>query len=161
MKFYGYLRLAGEWSVRERRGLMRCATGWEIVEGTGVGGGAGVGRVAGRDSGSTLGSGATLESGSTNGSAVTLCGVTTLGVGRGSWYWTVKASMRQDGEGGQLGVGGVRVVDVFQLDKISRSLEMAESCSWWMAAGASKMAQERKLIACTMRSDRDTVGWVR
>ena len=52
-------------------------------------------------------------------------------------------------------------MDVFQLEKISWSLEMAESCSWWMASGASEMAQDRKLRACRMRLDGDTVGWVR
>ena len=68
--------------------------------------------------------------------------------------------MSRDGSGERSGVGGVRVVDVFQLEKISWRLDMAESCSWWMASGASEMAQERKLKSCTMRSDGDTVGWV-
>ena len=107
-----------------------------------------------RGSGDTLGSGATL------GIGATLGGGTTLGSGGGSWYWTDKASMGRTGSGTRLGVGGVRVVDVFQLEKISRSLDMAESCSWWMASGASEMAQERNLRACKMRSDGDTVGWV-
>ena len=51
---------------------------WEITEGTGVGGIAGVVRVAGRYIWSTLGSGATLVSGATNGSRVTLYGGTTI-----------------------------------------------------------------------------------
>ena len=69
--------------------------------------------------------------------------------------------MSQAGAGERSGVGGVRFLDVFQLEKILRSLDMAESCSWWMASGASEIAQERKLRAFTMISDGDTVGWVR
>ena len=69
--------------------------------------------------------------------------------------------MSQSGSGEQSWVGGVRVMDAFQLENISRSLDMAESCSWWMALGASDMAQERQLRSCTMQSDGDTVGWVR
>ena len=69
--------------------------------------------------------------------------------------------MRRSGAGTRLGVGGVRVVDVLKLEDISWSLDMAESCSWWMASGASEMAQERKLRACKMQSDGDKVGWVR
>ena len=52
--------------------------------------------------------------------------------------------MDQDGAGERSGVGGGIVLDVLQLEKISWSLEMAESCSWWMASGAFEMAQERK-----------------
>ena len=53
------------------------------------------------------------------------------------------------------------VVDVIQLDKRSQSLEMYKSCLWWAALGASLMAQDRKLSAWNMRSEGDTVCWVR
>ena len=87
MKSGGYLRIEAEWAVRERQDLVRCATGWEREEETGVGGDTGMGRIARRESGSTLGGGATLGigatlgSGATIGSGVTLGGGTTLGSG--------------------------------------------------------------------------------
>ena len=56
--------------------------------------------------------------------------------------------------------GGVMVGLGIQLEKISRSFEMAVSCSWWMAAGASLIAQERKLRVWTMRSPSLNVGLV-
>ena len=52
-------------------------------------------------------------------------------------------------------------MDVFQLEKISQSLDMAESFSWWMTSGASEMEHERKFRACTMRLNGDIVVWVR
>ena len=48
-----------------------------------------------------------------------------------------------------------------QLVKISRSFEMAVSCSWWMEAGASLIAKERKLRTWMMRWPLLTVGVVR
>ena len=57
------------------------------------------------------------------------------------------------------GVGGDRVVDGIELEKRSRSLKMAESCSWWTEVGISFISYDRKLIAWTMRSEEDTVGW--
>ena len=69
--------------------------------------------------------------------------------------------MSRAGSGTLSGVVRVRVVDVLQLEKISWRLDMAESCSWWLDSGASEMEQEKKLRACTMQSDGDTVGWVR
>ena len=56
------------------------------------------------------------------------------------------------------GAGGVAAGVGIQLLKMSRSFEMAVSCSWWIVAGASLIAQERKLSACTMRSPSLTVG---
>ena len=57
--------------------------------------------------------------------------------------------------------GGVMVGLRIQLVKMSRSFEMAVSCSWWMAVGASLIAQERKLRVWRMRSPSLTVGVVR
>ena len=57
--------------------------------------------------------------------------------------------------------GGVMVGLGIQLEKMSRSFEMAVSCLWLMAAGASLVAQERKLRAWTMRLPFLTVGVVR
>ena len=56
--------------------------------------------------------------------------------------------------------GGVMVGLGIQLVKMSRRFEMAVSCSWWVAAGVSLIAQERKLRAWTMRSTSLTVGVV-
>ena len=50
------------------------------------------------------------------------------------------------GETGDV-AGGVMVGLGIQLEKMSRIFEMVVSCSWWMAAGASLIAQERKLRA--------------
>ena len=81
MKSGGYLRIEAEWAVRERQDLVRCATGWERAEGTGIRGDTGVGRIAGRDSGSPLGSGSTLGSGDAIRSGATLRSGITLGSG--------------------------------------------------------------------------------
>ena len=62
------------------------------------------------------------------------------------------------GEG--LGGGMVAVLGT-QFVKRSRSFAIAVSCSWWMVAGASFTAHERKFKAWTMRSPSVTVGWVR
>ena len=59
------------------------------------------------------------------------------------------------------GVGAYGVVDGNQLEKISRSLEMAKICLWWTEAGPYYMTNGRELSAWTMRSAGDTVGWVR
>ena len=90
--------------------------------------------------GSALGGGFTLGSG------------TTFGGGSGGWIWTGKKVTGRGGDGTGLEVGGDRVVDVIQLEKSSRSLEIAESCSLWTASGVSVMAHDRKLSAWTMRS---------
>ena len=72
MKSDGYLRKSDEWAVRARRDLVRCDTGWEGAEGTGLGADTGVGRIVGHDSRATLGSEATIGSGSTLGVGTTL-----------------------------------------------------------------------------------------
>ena len=129
MKSEGYLRLADEWAVRERRDLLWPATGWEGAVGTGFGEGntivfgAMVGCAAILVNGSTLGGGSTL------GNFTKLGSVTIIGYGRGSWSWTVKSGTGRGRTGTGSGVGGDRVVDVIQLEKISRSLEMTKSCS--------------------------------
>ena len=85
MKSDWYLRLAAEWAVRARLGILRCVTGWERAAGTGIGGDTGMGIIAGRDRGSTLvsgaslGSGTTLDSGAAIGKRDTLGGGITLG----------------------------------------------------------------------------------
>ena len=61
---------------------------------------------------------------------------------------------------GELGRGVIVGVGI-QCVKMSRSFEMVVSCLWWMAAGASLIAQERKWRACTMRLPFLTVGLVR
>ena len=48
MKSDGYLRLAAEWSVKARRDLVWCATGWEGTEGAGLRADTGVGIISGR-----------------------------------------------------------------------------------------------------------------
>ena len=57
--------------------------------------------------------------------------------------------------------GGVMVGLGIQLEKMSRSFEMEVSCLWWMAVGASLVAQERKVRAWMMRLPSLTVGVVR
>ena len=57
--------------------------------------------------------------------------------------------------------GGVMVGLGIQFLKMSRSFEMAVSCSWWMAVGASFIAQDRKLSESTMLSPSLTVILVR
>ena len=99
--------------------------------------------------GFTLGSGTTLRSG------------TSLGGVSGVWTWTGKTGKVRCGDGTGSGVGGDRFVDGIQLYKRLRSLEMTESCSWWTALGASVMANDRKFRACNMRSEGDTVVWLR
>ena len=67
----------------------------------------------------------------------------------------------RDKDGTGSGVGGDRFVDGIQLEKRSRRLDMAKSCSWWTEEGTSFMAHDIKLIPWTMRSAGDTVSWVR
>ena len=55
------------------------------------------------------------------------------------------------GDGNRSGVGVDRVMDIIQLEKSLRILEMAESYLWWTALGASVMAHDKKLSAWTMR----------
>ena len=57
--------------------------------------------------------------------------------------------------------GGMAAVLGIQSVKRSRSFEIAVSCSWWMVAGASLTAHERKFKAWTMRSPLVTVGWAK
>ena len=155
MKPEGYLRHAAAWDVRARRDIVRWATGWEgsgsknVGEGNTVGVGAMVECVAMRGNGSTLGGGLTLGSG------------TTFGGDSKGGLWTGKTGTGRGGDGNRSGVGGDRVVDRIQLEKRSQILEMAESCLWWKALGTSVMAHYRKLSTWTMRSEGDTVGWVR
>ena len=85
-------------------------------------------------------------------------GSATLGVGIGRVGRG--AGVVVTGETGDMS-GGVMVGLGIQLVKMSRIFEMAVSCSWWMAAGASLIAQERKLRAWTMWSPSLTVGLVR
>ena len=99
--------------------------------------------------GFTLGSGTTLRSG------------TTLGGVSGVWNWTGKTGKVGCGDETGSGVGGDRFMDGIQLYKRLRSLDMTDICSWWTALGASVMAHDRKLRAWTMRSEEDTVVWVR
>ena len=42
--------------------------------------------------------------------------------------------------------------------KISQSLEMTISCSWWLVSGASLTVQERKLISRMIIRSAETVG---
>ena len=55
--------------------------------------------------------------------------------------------------------GGVDAVLGIQFVKRSRSFEIAVSCLWWMVAGASLMAHQRKFRAWTMRLPLVTVCW--
>ena len=103
-----------------------------------------------------------------------------LGIGDGS---TLGGGTTLDGDGCSIGIGdgstlgggttfggGVAVgladgststVLVLQWEKRSRSLEIADSCLWWIVVEASLMAQDRKLRACTILSSEVTYGWVR
>ena len=71
--------------------------------------------------------------------------------------WGGRAGVVATGGTGDM-VGGVMVGLGIQLVKMSRNFEMAVSCSWWMAAGESLIAQERNLRAWTMRSPSLTMG---
>ena len=137
MKSEGYLRRATEWSMRARQDLVWWATSWEGVGGThfGEGNTIGNGAMVGCAAGSILGGGFTLGSG------------TTLLGGRRGWPCTGRMGTGRGRDGTGSGVGGDRVVDGIQLDKRSRILEMAESCSWWKAEGMCFMAHNRKLSA--------------
>ena len=103
------MKRASASDVRERRDLVRWATGWEGAGGTNFGEcntivvGAMVGCAAIRGNGSTHGGGFTLGSG------------TTLGGGRGGWPWTDKTGTGRGGDRNGSGVGGNRVVDRIHL----------------------------------------------
>ena len=67
-------------------------------------------------------------------------GTATFGVGTGRVGWGV--GVVATGGTGELGEG-VMVGLGIQFVKMSRSFEMAVSCSWWMAAGASLIAHKK------------------
>ena len=119
------MRHEAVWDVRERRYIVRWATGCEGVGGTNFGEGNIVGIGAMGAAGYILGYGSTLGSGNTLGSG------TNLGGGSGGWTWTGKMGTGRGKYGTGSGVGGDRVVNGIQLEKISWSLEMANSCLWW------------------------------
>ena len=83
-----------------------------------------VGYAAIHGNGSTLGGGSTLGIDNNLGSGTTFGGVSE------DWIWTGKTGKGRGGYGTGSGVGGDRVVDGIQLEKRSRILDMAESCSW-------------------------------
>ena len=90
------------------------------------------------------GDGSTLEGGTTRGGGTTLGGGITFG----------------GGDAARVAYGGVIAVVVFQFVTRSRSLEIANNCSWWVVAEASLTAQDRKFRAWTIFSSRVTSGWV-
>ena len=57
--------------------------------------------------------------------------------------------------------GDVAAVLGIQLMKWSKRFKMELSCLWWMVAGASLTAHERKFKALTVLSPSVTMGWVR
>ena len=67
------------------------------------------------------------------------------------------------GGGAAVGVadGCASDVLVFQWEKTSRSLDIADSCSWWIFVEDSLTAQDKKFRACTILSSEVTSGWVR
>ena len=50
---------------------------------------------------------------------------------------------------------------VFQWAKRSRSLDISDSCSWWIFVEASFMAHNKKFRACTILYPEVNSGWVR
>ena len=107
----------------------------------------------------TLGGGTTLVGdgcylrigdGYTLGCGTTLGGGTTLGVGT-----TL-------GGGAVVGIadGGTSVVLVFQWAKRLRSLDIADSCLWWIFVEAPLMDQDKSFRVCTILSSGVTSGWV-
>ena len=87
-----------------------------------IGDAVGDGSTLGVGDGSTLGCGTTLVCGTTLGGVTTLGGDNAVGVVD----------------------GGARAVLVFQWEKRSRSLEIADSCSWWIFVEAYLTAQDKK-----------------
>ena len=53
------------------------------------------------------------------------------------------------------------MVMVFQWEKRSRSLDIADICSWWIVVEAYLTVQDKKLRAWTILSLEVTSGWVR
>ena len=101
--------------------------------------------------GSTLGGGTNLDGygfslgivdESTLGGCTTLGGGTTLGVGT-TFGGGVAVGMAD---------GGVSAVLVFQWAKRSWSLNIADSCLWWIVVEASLTAQDGKFKACRILS---------
>ena len=112
--------------------------------------------------GSCTGDGCSLGigDGSTLGGGTTLGGDgCSLGIGDGS----ILGGGTTFGGGVAVGlaVGGASAVLVFQWAKRSRSLDIADSCLWWIAVEASLTAQDRKLRTCTILFSEVTYSWVR
>ena len=139
----------GHWRMVTDMGDTVCErVRWDTGSCTGHGCYLGIGDV------STLGGGTALDG---NGYSPGIGDGSTLGGG------TILGDGTTLGGGVAVGVvdGGASAVLVFQLVKRSRSLDIADSCSWWIVMEASLMVQDRKFRACTSMSSEVTSGWVR
>ena len=105
------------------------------------------------DTGSCTGDGCSLriEDGSTLGGVTTIDGDgCSLGIGDGTTLGG--GTTVGGGVGVGLADGGASAVLVFQWAKMSQSMEIVNSCSWWIVLEVSLTAQDRKLRACTILS---------